>query len=150
MNLKNSENKKNGMDLLILVLYLCLLSLLSLIPGKEGPHVIIGIDKLVHFTMYLVLGIIFFIVLNNLKKPESIYKRIILSVCFCTVYGLFIEIVQGFVPGRSPDLFDAAANFAGSFFAPFLTLHYLNEKKGVSTLKRIIKKSFNWFFQKSL
>jgi VanZ family protein len=45
----------------------------------------------------------------------------------CAIYGLLIEGIQNFIPGRSMDWVDAVANVAGSFLA--IGVFYLLNKQ---------------------
>lgn len=40
-------------------------------------------------------------------------KSILIVIAISTVYGLFIEIIQYFIPGRSFEILDIIANFIG-------------------------------------
>ncbi len=60
------------------------------------------------------------------KYTSSIISGMLISI----VYGFIIEGIQGLIPGRSMDMYDAFANIAGSFFAPavFYVLNKLLHK----------------------
>ena len=84
--------------------------ILSLIP--EPPYVMRGIeffDKLGHFTAYLILGFLVFISF----KGRSRLSLFILAVISSFLYGGLIELLQ-YLTSRHPELWDLAANFAGS------------------------------------
>ena len=82
------------------------ITVLSVLPPKQvelGSQ-----DKIGHFIAYAALMLSF-----GLWKSEF---RIQLIGCFCfCVYGIFMEWVQGFVPGRVPSLLDIVANVIGLF-----------------------------------
>lgn len=85
---------------------------LTLIPGKAIPEVnIIGIDKVVHFIIF---GIQMFLTLLPQRHSGPISNRtMVLSVVGCISFGIMIELLQHFVPGRSTSIYDVIANTIG-------------------------------------
>lgn len=92
---------------------------LSLIPINTSagsgflnfPHV----DKLVHFMLY---GLLSFILLHDLHKIfNNKSSLILLTLILCVSYGGLIEVFQSFIDGRSGELYDLLADFAGSLTA---------------------------------
>lgn len=87
---------------------------LCLIPGKDIPHVpIMGIDKIIHFTLF---GVLIFLYLKSTRKGNKnlTQPHIILFLFLIMAYGILLEIFQGnFVPGRTADLYDTIANSLG-------------------------------------
>ena len=81
------------------------IGILSLIPPSSGielgEH-----DKWNHFIAYLVLSLNWCLIKN---KRTVFFLGLLLCVC----YGLSLEYLQGFVPGRVPSFLDAAANIGG-------------------------------------
>ena len=81
------------------------ITILSLLPPKSGlelgEH-----DKINHFIAYSVLSLNFGIVVANFRKH-------LIGVPFLIAYGLLMEYIQGFVPGREPSWLDALANTSG-------------------------------------
>ena len=67
------------------------------------------LDKLVHFTIYFLLAWWFV----EIFSPS---KKIPIFISFFAM-GVIIEILQYFVPGRSFDLWDIAANTLGNMMA---------------------------------
>ena len=97
---------------LLFISFLLAIAYMSLIPSES---VNIGNDKIGHFIAYMILmfnaGLIFF------KKK----KKFLLAILFCATYGLFIEFLQQFVPGRFMSLEDFIANTIGVIFGILLT-----------------------------
>jgi VanZ family protein len=93
-------------------------------------------DKLLHAIFYLPLGA--FIFWNFYREKK--WALIIISTLLAGTYGLLIEIIQGVLPWRAFDYFDALANLsgagAGALLAatfprlPFIDLAYLLPKTG--------------------
>jgi VanZ family protein len=81
-----------------------LVAAVSLVPSTTVPPTSIG-DKVEHVIAYAVLGLL------GAASSERGIKRVILGLA---VFGLAIELLQTFSPGRSPDLLDVAADIAGA------------------------------------
>ena len=96
---------KNKLYILSFVVVLTGIGVLSLMPpisGIElGEH-----DKWNHFIAYLVLSLNWCMIEN---KPKVFF----VGLLFCGGYGLSLEYLQGFVPGRLPSSLDALANIGG-------------------------------------
>ena len=81
------------------------IGILSLIPPSSGielgEH-----DKWNHFIAYLVLSLNWCLI----KNKRTFF---FLGLLLCGCYGLSLEYLQGFVPGRVPSWLDALANLGG-------------------------------------
>ena len=96
---------KEKLFLVSLILVFIGIAILSLLPPKSiekiGEH-----DKINHFIAYAVLSLNVGLVVKRLK-----------TYLFCLPsligYGLLLEYLQGFVPGRQPSWLDALANACG-------------------------------------
>lgn len=88
---------------------------LTLIPGKAIPDVpVFGIDKTVHFFLF---GLLMFLMLIESHR-QKVFRNtggyfILLAYTLCISYGIFIELIQNFIPGRSSSVYDAIANSIG-------------------------------------
>ena len=89
---------------------LCLISItmLSLSPSDIVPQVG-SYDKMVHFLSYLGLSFSFWFGFQNVKSAWKVSLMLVLLVLF----GLLIEGLQSFVPGRLMSLMDGVANGLG-------------------------------------
>ena len=92
-----------------------LIFVLSSIPGEALAPVQLfsGVDKVLHLGTYTVLAALAFSAVRQtwaLRSPSSVLAATALSV----FYGITDEIHQRFVPGRSPDVLDLAADGAGA------------------------------------
>jgi len=81
------------------------IAILSLVPGSERPHTVLP-KTAEHFAAYLGAG--FFLALGY----RSARQRLIGWLGLAVASGLF-ELLQGFIPGRSPSPLDAGASAAG-------------------------------------
>jgi len=68
-------------------------------------------DKVAHFGLYFILGLLGFWRLGS--KPWLLWL-------FCLAYGVSDEFHQSFVPGRHPDLLDLLADGLGAMSAILL------------------------------
>jgi VanZ family protein len=81
------------------------ISILSLVPGAERPHT--GMPgRAEHFIAYAGTG--FFVALGYVGRRQ----RGVAWIGLAAASGLF-ELLQNFVPGRSPSFFDALASSGG-------------------------------------
>ena len=81
------------------------IGILSLLPPNSGielgEH-----DKWNHFIAYLILAFNWCLI----KNSRGIF---FFGILICICYGLSLEYLQGFVPGRVPSWLDALANAGG-------------------------------------
>ena len=86
------------------------LSARSRLPGPDGP----GLDKVAHFGAYAVLGALLSFAAERSRLP------VLAAAAIGVLYGASDEFHQMYVPGRSPDVLDWAADAAGVATACFL------------------------------
>lgn len=80
-----------------------------------GPDDLIGLDKVVHFTMYAVLGAL---VLRSTRTPGS-RSTFMIVLCAVIVFSALDEWHQGFIPSRSASLYDWIADILGALTGMF-------------------------------
>ena len=72
-------------------------------------------DKVVHAFFYFVLTTLSFLFLKNRKSGVSTSRYLIFSFLFSVVFGIGIEIIQGyFTESRHADVLDVLANTSGA------------------------------------
>jgi VanZ family protein len=81
-----------------------LVAIFSLVPSGALPPTSIG-DKVEHVIAYAVLGLL------GAASSERGVMRVILGLA---VFGVAIEMLQAFSPGRAPDPLDVVADIIGS------------------------------------
>jgi VanZ family protein len=90
-----------------------LLFLLSSIPGSRIPPLRISYaDKIAHTLLYGGFGLLCFRALRRSTKLGAA-AAVVLAAAIALLYGTTDEIHQMFVPMRSPELLDVAADLAG-------------------------------------
>ncbi|MFO1462451.1 MAG: VanZ family protein [bacterium] len=97
------------------IAYFALIFILSSIPVQVRP----GVDKVLHVLEYALMG--FFatrgVLLSwNLSRGMGIF----LGGLMATALGVFDELHQYFVPGRSASPYDAMADLAGAYLGAAL------------------------------
>ncbi len=75
-----------------------------------------NLDKVLHVAAYAIMGALFFRALATGHFSTNLKAAVILSILFSGLYGLSDEVHQSFVPGRSAEAADAAADFMGGIF----------------------------------
>ena len=99
---------------------------LTLMPSENlGSLELFSYDKLGHFSIFFIWTFLFALSVATFKNRQTP-----LIVIFLTgsLFGIAIEILQYMTPyGRSANIFDAAADIAGSL-AAVLLLRYLQKQ----------------------
>lgn len=83
------------------------------------------IRKSAHFTIYLILGILVYLLIFEYK----IDKKIIISLLICIIYSFSDEIHQLFIEGRSGEFRDIFIDSLGSFIGIFIIKRLKELKK---------------------
>ncbi|MEW6109928.1 MAG: VanZ family protein [Nitrospirota bacterium] len=103
---------------MLLIIWLILTLVLSLLP-VSGPQTDMPLDKVVHFVFYGIGAILFY---RYFAIRISNIRAVYLSVIIASAYGVFMEILQHFMPYRSFSFGDMAANASGALiFCIFYT-----------------------------
>ena len=100
---------------------------LSIIPGPKFPSSfsIPHLDKIVHFTFYSVMTILFVNGWNKSKKRKDFWV-----IGLVIYYGFTIELVQHFlIIQRYFDLWDVLANSVGAVIGYWVNFKILNNSK---------------------
>ena len=88
--------------------------ILSSIPGDQFPEIQFKLaDKIVHFFIFGILGLLLARSINNTVNPFWNDRYILWSVLIGIVYGLVDEWHQMYIPGRYTSLSDWIADFLG-------------------------------------
>ena len=101
------------LSLLLAIGWATAIFILSSQAGDELPPLISGLDKLLHALVFGVLGVL---VLGSMKtSSRGVYTpgQALIAVVLVTLYGILDEFHQRYVPGRSAELLDIAADAVG-------------------------------------
>ncbi len=120
--MKLSSGKKYIYYWLPLLIYCLLIFIQSSYPSPENiqrlnlPY----IDKLIHFAVYAILGMLFFMIFRTQRFKKNINIVIALSILSSSLYGMSDEIHQYFVPYRDADIMDFFADVMGSICGVYI------------------------------
>jgi VanZ family protein len=106
------------LDFMLLLFYCLFIYWLSDQPTLSVPQVFSSQDKMLHFGAYFIMGILTwrsFKIINN--KPIILA---LLSITFCSLYGVSDEWHQSFIEGRCSEVADWLADTSGAGSAIFL------------------------------
>ena len=80
-------------------------------------------DKIKHFIAFFTLSLL-------LNRASSTYNARIRNVTTLLLFGIFIEVVQSFIPYRDASVYDVTADLAGilSFQFTLSSFRYLIDK----------------------
>ncbi len=79
-------------------------------------------DKAGHFAGYLILSLLLVRALAAGRASGIGWRVLFLAVAATTLYGVSDELHQHFVPGRTPDVLDVAADSLGASAGALLAL----------------------------
>ena len=97
----------------LMALFILFMSSQANPPGGGLFAFIPNSDKLAHMTEYFIFASFIYIALrrgHNIKNSRAIFAAILVA----SVYGITDELHQRFIPGRSTDVLDWAADAIGS------------------------------------
>jgi len=89
-------------------------------PAGGGPSGWPHIDKLVHFGAWLVLAVTLWPVVRGRSAGDAYgaarvrWGRAVALVVALGLWGVAVELMQGLVPPRTPDAWDALADLIGA------------------------------------
>ena len=79
-------------------------------------------DKLLHVGAYAVLGLLLYRAFATMDKRTSTVRLVILSILLTALYGASDEIHQYFVPSRSAEFLDFAADAIGGILGAMVAV----------------------------
>ena len=112
------------LDFTLLFLYCLFIYWLSDQPILPVPSLFSFQDKILHAGAYFIMGVLAWRSFKHLLTKPIILA--LLSVTFCSLYGISDEWHQSFVVGRFSDIADWLADTSGAGLAVFL-LYKLNQ-----------------------
>ena len=97
-------------------IYWAFLTFMLLTPGtenKEYSFMFSGIDKILHFLIFTLLGFLF---RGSFPKISFLYY-----ICILSIYAVLTEIMQDAMQmGRSGEILDLVADFSGLLFGYYI------------------------------
>jgi VanZ family protein len=114
-------------DILALLYYCAVIFWFSHQPSLPIPMLFEFQDKLHHFTAYFMMGILASRTIRHFVMPP--FMLAIVSVMFCSLYGISDEWHQSFVEGRTADSLDWVADTIGATVAMLLLTRFYSYQK---------------------
>ena len=113
------------------ILYCCMIFVVSSIPGNEIPSAVSVSDKLIHMTEYAILALLVARAYSQASQRQWGIFCWVVVIAFVAFYGITDEFHQSFVLGRSSDLHDWFADLTGGGIgaAVYLFWKRLSRKK---------------------
>ena len=105
-------SKNSWVSIITIAAYCALIFYLSSLPGNSIPNFPVS-DKIIHFSLYLVLGLLITYFFYSLKFFNSRLKILVITWAFIALYGLSDEIHQLFVVGRNFEVLDLVVDIIG-------------------------------------
>jgi VanZ family protein len=103
-----------------LIVYCLAIFIQSSFPSPVKEPDVPFFDKYLHMLGYALLGSLFCRAYGSLRLGGKFWLVALLSVLSAGLYGISDEIHQYFVPSRSADVMDVAADFVGAAWGVFL------------------------------
>ena len=102
----------------MLIFYIIIILFLSIQQFNTSKTIsLVGFDKVVHFIEYMGLG---FLMINMLMINKMSKKKWYLSMIFFLIFPGIDEILQSFIPSRTPDIYDYYADILGCFMGAYI------------------------------
>jgi len=76
-------------------------------------------DKIQHGTVFFILAML-------LNRSSDTKKHRIRNIIVLSIFGIVIELIQYYVPNRTPSVYDALADIVGILLFQFLYTVYLH------------------------
>jgi len=116
---------------IFLIIYWILVFVATSLPSTSA----IGIgkfDKIAHFSAYAVLAFLMYWLFDINKKTEILsWRKVFVIIFVLTFYGIFDEIHQSFIPGRSTEFYDLVADVLGIWTGVLIARYIFFNKKQI-------------------
>lgn len=107
-----------------------------LLPQDTFPQSkLLSYDKLAHLVVFLIFSLLVLIgytLKGKLKGKGTKQRNLTLTICL--VYGIILEGLQQYVPGRMADIYDLLANFTGALFGVIVFMIFIKNKLAIPKL----------------
>lgn len=112
------------------LIYAILIFVVSSIPSISPPSLgLVLEDKILHFIEYMIFSLLLFLAFSVSKKEFFKKNVFLLSIVVGIAYAASDEIHQKFVPGRSCEFLDFAADCLGIILMQIGIWLYLKRKR---------------------
>ncbi|MBO6495144.1 MAG: VanZ family protein [Roseivirga sp.] len=118
------------------IIWAITLAFLMLLPQDTFPQSkLLSYDKLAHLAVFLIFSLLVLIgytLKGKLKGKGTKQRNLTLTICL--VYGVILEGLQQYVPGRMADIYDLLANFTGALFGVIVFMIFIKNKLAIPKL----------------
>jgi len=104
--------------------WMALIFTLSAQPSMQVPTLFLYQDKVLHFLLFGVLGFFLALLVMSDGSRPTLWHMLVVSLLVMG-YGGLDEFHQSFVPGRTPDILDLAADTTGGLLSALLVMVFL-------------------------
>jgi len=113
------------------VVWAILIFIASSIPANDFPDLtIFQYDKLIHLIIFLIFGLLIYRAFNLFWETGIFsYSRALVTLLTVAVYGILDEFHQQYVPGRTPDIWDATADALGGIVGVILIYIFASKER---------------------
>lgn len=112
------------------IIWTIILAVLMLLPQDAFPESkLLSYDKLAHISVFAVFSVLVlsgYAIRSKDKDNKTKHRKQALTICL--VYGLLLEVLQQFVPGRMSDIYDLVANFIGALLGVIVFTFFIKNK----------------------
>ena len=123
------EEKNRKFIFNFLKVYWVILFIATSYPSSNIPTFGVG-DKVEHMSAFFILGVLLNLTLIFQNKyPKLKVKSSLYTILIGSGYGIFDELHQLFIPGRSCDILDFSADFSGLVLAVVFIILLLKVNK---------------------
>jgi VanZ family protein len=127
--IKLLEEKNRKFIFNFLKVYWVILFIATSYPSSNIPTFGVG-DKVEHMSAFFILGVLLNLTLIFQNKyPKLKVKNSLYTILIGSGYGIFDELHQLFIPGRSCDILDFSADFSGLVLAVVFIILLLKVNK---------------------
>ncbi len=117
---------------ILLIFWMTIIFIGSSIPGEDIPGDLPP-DYVLHFLEYALLGFFSYLWVSSKIFTTNKVKALFFSFLIPSIFGIFDEFYQGFIPGRFKDPRDWLTDTLGGLFGAILCMlifYYFYEKNG--------------------
>ncbi|RKZ33935.1 VanZ family protein [bacterium] len=104
---------------IISIVYSIAIFILSASPRLGGGIEFPFFDKILHFIAFMILA---FLLIRAIKENSSTNKYIFYTIIISALYGISLEVVQYYIPGRECNFWDWIADFVGTLVGIFISI----------------------------
>ena len=114
------------------IVYAAAIIMVSSMSDLQTPEVkFVAFDKVAHFVEYAIFAVLCYRSFANIRSLSVLPRPFLMAALFVSIFAVFDEYYQSFVPGRSSDVYDALADLSGALLVLIVlqTFHSRRNRK---------------------